>query len=43
MVAYYYDKVMTLYEGFKEVYKKYGYYKEELKSIILNGIDGMEK
>ena len=43
MAAYYYDKGMTLYEGLQEVYKKYGYYKEELKSITLKGIDGMEK
>lgn len=43
MVAYYYDKKMSLYEGLLEVYKKYGYYMEELKSITLKGIDGMEK
>ncbi len=43
MAAYYYDKGMTLYEGLQEVYEKYGYYKEELKSITLKGIDGMEK
>ena len=43
MAAYYYDKVMTLYEGLQEVYKKYGYYKEELKSITLKGIDGMKQ
>ena len=43
MAAYYYDKGMTLYEGLQEVYKKYGYYKEDLKSITLKGIDGMEK
>ena len=43
MAAYYYDKGMTLYEGLQEVYSKYGYYIEELKSITLKGIDGMEK
>ncbi|MPM60323.1 Phosphoglucomutase [bioreactor metagenome] len=43
MAAYYYDKGMTLYEGLQEVYKKYGYYKEELKAITLKGIDGMEQ
>lgn len=43
MAAYYYDKGMTLYEGLQEVYAKYGYYKEELKSITLKGIDGMEQ
>lgn len=34
---------MSLYEGLQEVYAKYGYYKEELKSITLKGIDGMEQ
>lgn len=43
MAAYYYDKGMTLYEGLQEVYKKYGDFKEELKSITLKGIDGMEQ
>ena len=43
MAAYYYDKGMTLYEGLQEVYDKYGYYREELKSITLKGIDGMEQ
>ena len=43
MAAFYYDKGMTLYEGLLEVYKKYGYYKEELVSMTLKGIDGMEK
>lgn len=43
MAAYYYDKGMTLYEGLQEVYAKYGYYREELKSITLKGIDGMEQ
>lgn len=43
MAAYYYDKGMTLYQGLCEIYKKYGYFKEELKSITLKGIDGMEQ
>lgn len=43
MAAYYYDKGMTLYEGLQEVYKKYGYYKEDLKSITLKGINGMKQ
>ena len=43
MATYYYSKGMSLYEGLIEVYEKYGYYKEELKSITLKGIDGMEK
>ena len=43
MAAYYYSKGMSLYEGLLEIYKKYGYYKESLKSITLKGIDGTNK
>lgn len=43
MAAYYYSKDMSLYEGLMEIYNKYGYYKEELQSITLKGIDGMEQ
>ena len=43
MSAYYYSKGISLYEGLIELYEKYGYYKEELKSITLKGIDGMDK
>ncbi len=43
MAAYYKTKGMSLYEGLQEVYKKYGYYKETIKSITLKGIDGVEK
>lgn len=43
MAAYYYDKGMSLYDGLQEVYSKYGYFKEKLKSITLKGIDGMEQ
>lgn len=43
MAAYYYDKGMSLYDGLQKVYSKYGYFKEELKSITLKGIDGMEQ
>ncbi|OPJ56064.1 phospho-sugar mutase [Alkalithermobacter paradoxus] len=43
MAAYYYDRDMSLYEGLIELYEKYGYYKEELKSITLKGKEGSEK
>lgn len=43
LAAVYKDKGMTLYEGLQELYKKYGYYKESLKSITLEGIEGQEK
>ena len=33
----------TLWNQMVEIYEKYGYYKEDLKSITLKGIDGVEK
>lgn len=43
MAAYYKTKGMTLYEGLISLYKKYGYYKEEVQSITLKGIEGLNK
>ena len=43
MAAYYYSEGMTLYDGLMNIYDKYGYYMEELKSITLKGSDGMKK
>ena len=42
LAAYYKSKGMTLYEGLQELYKKYGFYKETIKSITLKGIEGIE-
>jgi len=43
MAAYYKSKGMTLLDALKDIYKKYGYYKEDLKSITLKGKEGLEK
>lgn len=43
MAAYYYSKGMSLYEGLQELYKKYGYFKEETISLTLAGIEGVQK
>ena len=43
MAAYYYSKDMSLYEGLQELYKKYGYFKEETISLTLAGKEGLEK
>lgn len=43
MAAYYKSKGLTVYEGLQEVYKKYGYFKEGIKSLTLKGIEGVEK
>ena len=43
MAAYYNSKGMSLYEGLQELYKKYGYFKEETISLTLAGKEGLEK
>jgi len=43
MAAYYKHKGMTLYDGLMELWEKYGYYIESLKSITMTGKEGMEK
>ncbi|AXU80361.1 TPA: phospho-sugar mutase [Clostridioides difficile] len=43
MVAYYSSKGMNLYEALIDTYNKFGYYKEDLKSVTLKGIDGIKK
>ena len=43
MAAYYYSKGMSLYEGLQELYKKYGYFKEETIFLTLAGKEGLEK
>jgi len=40
--AYYKTRGMTLLDGLDEIYKKYGYFKETLRTITLAGISGME-
>lgn len=41
--AYYKEKGMTLWDAMVEMYEKYGYYKDEVKSIGLKGIEGLQK
>ena len=43
MAACYYDKGMSLYEGLIELYNRIGYFKEDMISLTLSGIDGLEK
>ncbi|HJV18171.1 MAG TPA: phospho-sugar mutase [Bacillales bacterium] len=40
--AYYKMKGMTLYEGLMQVFEKYGYYLEGLRSLTLKGKEGAE-
>ncbi|MEG0775120.1 phospho-sugar mutase [Clostridium sp.] len=43
MTLYYKSKGKTLYEALMELYKEYGFYKENLVSIDLKGKEGQEK
>ena len=41
--AYYKEKGLTLWDQMIKIYEKYGYYKEGIVSITLEGVDGIEK
>ena len=41
--AYYKSKGITLWDQMNNIYKKYGYYKEDQVSIVLEGAEGAEK
>lgn len=42
MGVYYKNKGISLYDALQSIYKKYGYYKEDLKSITLKGREGVK-
>jgi len=41
--AYYKTQGKTLWDAMIDMYEKYGYYKEEIKSMTLKGIEGLAK
>lgn len=41
--AYYKTKDMTLWDAMIEMYEKYGYYKDDIQSVTLKGIEGLAK
>lgn len=41
--AHYKAQGKTLWDAMMDLYEKYGYYKEEVESITLKGIEGLEK
>lgn len=41
--CYYKSKNETLWDQMNNIYKKYGYYKEDQVSIVLEGVEGAEK
>ncbi|MFV0440975.1 MAG: phospho-sugar mutase [Lachnospirales bacterium] len=42
LAAYYKNQNISIYDGLNEIYNKYGYYLEDLVSVNLKGIDGLE-
>ncbi len=43
MALYYREKGLSLYDQLQNIYKKYGYYNEFVKSVTLEGIEGIAK
>ncbi|MBO5906867.1 MAG: phospho-sugar mutase [Clostridia bacterium] len=43
MTAYYKKRSMTLFDALTALYKEYGYYKEAMIDIYMEGLDGIEK
>lgn len=41
--AYYKTQGKTLWDAMTDIYDKYGYYKDDIQSITLKGIEGLEK
>ena len=41
--AYYKTQGKTLWDAMIDMYEKYGYYKDDIKSITLKGIEGLQK
>ncbi len=41
--AYYRTQGKTLWDAMVDMYDKYGYYKEDIKSVTLKGIEGLQK
>ena len=43
MAAYYADRGMTLCDALEQLYRKYGYFKDGVDNIYMEGLDGLEK
>ena len=41
--AYYSRQGKTLYDAMQDIYEKYGYYREATDSVVMEGLDGLEK
>ena len=43
MALYYQEKDSSVFEQMDRIYQKYGYYKEQVESVTMEGIEGLEK
>ena len=43
MALYYQEKGSSIFEQMDNIYKKYGYYREQVESVTLEGIEGVAK
>jgi len=43
LAAYYKSQGLTLFNALEEMYKEYGYFAEKTVSVVMPGVDGMEK
>ena len=43
LAAYYKSKGLSLMDALEDMYKEYGYYAEKTVSVVMPGVDGMEK
>lgn len=43
MAAFYKERGMTIYDSLQEIFRRYGYYFEEITSFALEGKEGIEK
>jgi len=43
ITAWYKSRGMSIFDGLDEIYKKYGFFKESIKSVTLKGMDGLAK
>lgn len=43
MALYYQEKGSSVFEQMDKIYRKYGYYKEQVESVTMEGIEGLDK
>lgn len=43
MALYYQEKGNSVFEQMDKIYRKYGYYKEQVESVTMEGIEGLDK